>query len=315
MRDVSRAPLCAGEMTTALGLMARPAVLEPPPTRLSNPDVSRRSDLELYRLRAGCLGQLDTCKGGDRHRADSDPRKSNARDRWPRQTTSRTSGSNRANDRVHIAQSRNRIANRRLLGHAGLLEVSHAVLKMVLKLAQDAAALQPSTAQRRGQSGQVLGYGVAANLQPPPAQAQIRSQSRDSGAASSRSAPGPQSGSLVTRRTRVCAGRRPAPNGCVPVLVSRACAGLDKAFPQGPQARHPSERAAPTRSHSRAGDPAEESPTTDPLAVRGSSAYLLSLCIGHRGVKRTPAAWASRDRLGHVPIASLSRRECEWSAS
>lgn len=122
-------------MSSALGPVARLAVLVPPATRVPNPDVSRRSHLEPYGLRAGCLRKFDCCKGDDRHRADSDPGNANAREAWPGQTTSRTSGSNRADDRVHIAQSRDRIANRRLLGHAGFPEVSYAVLKMVLKLA------------------------------------------------------------------------------------------------------------------------------------------------------------------------------------
>jgi hypothetical protein len=39
------------------------------------------------------------------------------------------------------------------------------------------------------------------------------------------------------------------------------------------------------RSHSRAGDPVEESPTGDRQAVLGSSAYLASICIDNLGVK------------------------------
>jgi hypothetical protein len=128
-------------MTSALRLLARPAVLVPSATGLSNSDMSRRSNSEPCDLRAGCLRKLDRCKGDDRHRADSDPGNWDARHRLPGQTTRRTSGSNRADDRVHIAQSLKRVANRRLIGHAGLPEVSHAVLKVVLKLAQDAAAL------------------------------------------------------------------------------------------------------------------------------------------------------------------------------
>lgn len=271
-------------MSSALGRLARLAVLVPP-VRVPNADVSRRSDLEPYGLRAGCLRKFDRGKGDDRHRADSDPGNGNAREVWPGKTTSRTSGSNRADDRVDVAQSRDRVANRRVLGHAGFPEVSDAVLKMVLKLTQDAAALPPSAAQRVRQSGQELGSGVAANLQPPRARAQIRSRSHDSGAASSQTAPGAQSGSWVTRRTRVGAGRRRSPNDCGPALLSRACGGPDTAFLRGPQAPRPSERAAPMRSHNRAGDPAEESPTGDRQAVLGSSAYLVRLCIGNRGVK------------------------------
>ena len=272
-------------MTSALGLVARPAVLVPPPTRLSSSDMSSRSDPEPCDLCAGCLGKLGRRKGDDRHRADRDPGNWNARDVLPRQTTIRTSGSSSANDRVHIAQSRNRIANRRILGHTGLSEVSHAVLEMVLKLPDEAAALQPSAAQRPRQSGQELSSGVAANLQPPRARVQIQNRSRHSGAASSQTARGGHSGSSVTRRRRACAGRRPSPNGCVPALVSPACAAPDTAFPQEPQARHPNEHAARTRWHTRAGGPVEESPTKDPPAVLGNSAYLDSRCIDSRGVK------------------------------
>jgi hypothetical protein len=128
-------------MTSALGLLARPTVLMPPAAGLSNSDMSRRSDLEPCDLRAGCRRELDRYKGDDRHRAGSDPGNRNARDALPGPRTSRTGGSNCTDDRVHIAQSRKRIANRRLLGHAGLPEVSHAVLEMVLELAHDAAAL------------------------------------------------------------------------------------------------------------------------------------------------------------------------------
>jgi hypothetical protein len=120
--------------------MARRAVLVPTPARLSYSDMRSRSDLEPCRLRAGCLRQLDGCKRDERHRADSNPGNCDAGDAVPGQTSSQASGLNRANDRVHVAQSRNRIANCGLLGHPGLAEVSHAVLKMVLKLAQDAAA-------------------------------------------------------------------------------------------------------------------------------------------------------------------------------
>jgi hypothetical protein len=117
-------------MTSALGLLGRPALRVPPATGPEPCD-----------LRAGCLRKLDRCEGDDRHRADSDPGNWNARHVLPGQTTSRTSGSSSANDRVHIAQSRKRIPNCRLLGHTGLPEVSHAVLKMVLKFAEEAAAL------------------------------------------------------------------------------------------------------------------------------------------------------------------------------
>jgi hypothetical protein len=134
-------------MTSALALLARRAVLVAPATGLSNSDMSRRSDPEPCDLRGGCLRKLDRRKGDDRHRANSDPGNRKARHVLPGQTTSRTSGSSSANDRVHIAQSRKRLANCRLLGDTGLPEVSHAVLKMVLKLAKEAAALQPSAAQ------------------------------------------------------------------------------------------------------------------------------------------------------------------------
>jgi hypothetical protein len=97
--------------------------------------------VEPYGLCAGRLGQLDRCKGDDRHRADSDPGNCNAADASPRRSTGRATGANRAHDRVHIAQPRNRIANRRLLRHASFPEVGHAVLKMVLELAHDPAAL------------------------------------------------------------------------------------------------------------------------------------------------------------------------------
>lgn len=194
-------------MTSALDLLARPAVLMPPATGLSSFDMSKRSDPQPCDLRTGCLGQLDRCKGDDRHRADSDPGNGNTRHASPGQTTSRTSGSYSADDRVHIAQPRQRIANRRILRHTGLLEVSHAVLEMVLKLPDEAAALQPPAAQRPRQAGQELGFGVGANLQPPRARVQIQNRSRDSGAASSQTARGAQSDSSVTRHTRVCAGR------------------------------------------------------------------------------------------------------------
>jgi hypothetical protein len=96
--------------------------------------------MEPCDLRAGCLRKLDRYKSDDRHRADSDPGNGNARHARPCQTTGRTSASNSANDRVDIAESRNRIANRRLLGHAGFPEVGNAVLEMVLEFAQHAAA-------------------------------------------------------------------------------------------------------------------------------------------------------------------------------
>jgi hypothetical protein len=120
-------------MKSVLGLGAGRAVLVLTATR--------RGGLEPGRLRPGGLRQLDGGKGHDRHRADSDPGNGDVGDASPGQAASRTAGSNRAYDRVHIAQPGNCLANRRLLGNAGLPEVSHAVLEVVLELAQDAAAL------------------------------------------------------------------------------------------------------------------------------------------------------------------------------
>lgn len=194
-------------MAPALGLLARRAVLVPPACRLSNPDMSGRSDLAACGLRAGCLRRLDRYQRDDRHRADCDPGNCDARDVLPGQTTSPTSGTSSADDRFHLAQSRNRIANRGLLGHAGLAELSHAIVKMAFELPDQAAVFQPSAAQRLGEPGQELGFGVVANLEPPRAPARTQSRSRDSGAASSQPARGAQSDSSARRRTRVGAGR------------------------------------------------------------------------------------------------------------
>jgi len=164
-----------------------------------------RSDLKHCRLRTGRLGKLGRCQGDDRHRPDGDPGNWDARHSLPGETTSRTSGSYCADDRVDIAQLPYRIVNRRVLGHTGLLVVSHAVLEMLLKLPDEAAALQPPATDRLGQSGQELGSGIPANLQPPQARVRIQSRSRDSGAASYQAARGVRSGCSVTRHTRVCA--------------------------------------------------------------------------------------------------------------
>jgi hypothetical protein len=105
--------------------------------------MSSGSGVGPWDLRAGGLGKLGRRQGDQRHRADRDPGNWNARHASPGQGTSRTSGSNGPDDRVHLAQPRHRIAHRRVLGHTGFSEVSHAVLEVVLKLLDEAAALPP----------------------------------------------------------------------------------------------------------------------------------------------------------------------------
>jgi hypothetical protein len=140
----------------ALGLTVRPALITLPPTGLCNSEVNDRSDVEPWDLRAGCLGKLGRREGHDRHRADRDPGQWNALHPSPGRRTRRAGGSYRADDRVDIAQPRDRSANHRVLGHTGSLEVGHAVLEVVLELPDQAAALQPPAAHRARHPGQEL---------------------------------------------------------------------------------------------------------------------------------------------------------------
>ena len=257
-------------------------------SRPSLNDMSRWGELGTRDLRAGCLRKLGRGKGDDRHRADSDPGDGNASRPTPGHGTSRTRGPRSVDNRVHPAEARHGVANRRVLRHSGFPELGHRVLQVVLELPYEAATLQPPAAQRARHLSQELGSGVAANLPLPQARVQAQSRSRCSGAASSQPAREARSGSSATPHTRVCAGRRPSPNGCVPNLPSRAYAGRDTTFPREPQARHPSEPAAQTRWRSRAWGPAEESPARGRRAVPGSPAYLGILCIGLKGVKDRP---------------------------
>lgn len=134
-------------MSWSLGLPAPPGARVPPDTRLPDSDTRRRSTMESRDLCAGGGRKLGRSKGDDRHRGSRHPGQGKARHASPGQRTSRTSGANGTDDRVHVTQPCHRLAHGRILRHTGLPELAHAVVEMVLKLPHEAAALQPPTTQ------------------------------------------------------------------------------------------------------------------------------------------------------------------------
>lgn len=134
-------------MRWSLALAARPGARVSPQGGLPTCEMRRRRNVERRDLRARCGGKFSRGNRDDRHRDGCDPGQRDARQASPGQATTRTSEANCADDCVHIAQSRQRIAHRRILGQAGLPELSHAVVEMVLELPHEAATLQPPATQ------------------------------------------------------------------------------------------------------------------------------------------------------------------------